>query len=129
MEDHGKYLPGILVFSNSQGLFLSTQTEATATVLNGDLYYAPVGTQPSWNWNGSIYNTFAAYQAGSGNDQNGRYVNPLLIDPSNGNFIPAAGSVAINSGVTLTATQAGTLDLAGTARVQGASIDAGAYDQ
>jgi hypothetical protein len=118
-----------LVFGNSQGLFLSTQTEAMATVINGDLYYAPVGTQPSWNWNGSNYNTFAGYQAGSGNDQNGRYANPLLIDPSKGNFIPAAGSVVINSGIAITATQAGMFDLAGNARLQGASIDAGAYEQ
>ena len=118
-----------LVVSNSQGVFVSTQTTAINSSMNGDLYFSASGSKRIWSWNGLAYTSFAAYQSGSGNDLNGLYSDPLLINPASGNFIPAAGSPAINAGVALTATQAGTQDLNGNARVQGNAIDIGAYEQ
>jgi len=117
-----------LVVSSSQGVFVTTQTTVTTSSLNGDLYFSPSGTTQTWTWNGHNYSSFSAWQTGSGNDANGKYVNPLLINATT-SFVPVTGSPAINAGVALTAAQAGTLDLSGNARVQGAAIDIGAYEQ
>lgn len=118
-----------LLVSSAQGLFINTQTNISASTLNGNLYFVASGANNSWNWNGGSYSSFSAYQAGTGMDSNGKYANPVLTSAGTGNFIPASGSPAIDSGVVITAAQAGTLDLVGHARVIGSGIDIGAIEQ
>jgi len=50
--------------------------------LDNNIYWTSNGSQPTWEFNGTIYNSFAAYQAGSGEDAHSYNADPLLNDPS-----------------------------------------------
>ena len=96
----------------------------TNNVMNNNLFFG--GT--TWQWKNVNYATFAAYQSGTGNDANGlNNVNPLLVNAAAGDLHLQAGSSAINAGQTIP--EAGSLDIDGQARVQGASIDMGADEK
>jgi hypothetical protein len=60
---------------------------------------------------------------GSGNNQS---ADPLFVDTANGDFHPLAGSPLIDAGIVDSAI--GPMDLDGSARVQGAAPDIGAYE-
>ena len=55
--------------------------------------------------------------------------NPQFVSTASPDLHVAAGSPAVNAGTNLGSTVVGTLDCAGNARVQGANIDIGAYEQ
>jgi hypothetical protein len=90
-------------------------------------------------WGGSSYTSFAAWQTGSGQDAQGKYVNPLLNDPTyhaNGfpvtSFTLQSGSQAINAGADLVAlgkvTSMGARDFFGNPIPQGGAYDIGANE-
>jgi uncharacterized protein DUF1565 len=98
----------------------------TGNVVNYNLYFASGGgTAGTWIWKGVTYSTFAAYQAGSGNDANGLVgTDPLLVKPAAGDLHLQSASPAIDRGQNLS--ESGTLDIDGQTRIQGAAIDLGA---
>ncbi|PRC95125.1 choice-of-anchor Q domain-containing protein [Solimicrobium silvestre] len=115
-----------VVISSTQGIFISGVSSALPA-MNGDLYFSG-GATGTWQWKGATYNSLAAFTTASGNEKNGLAADPVLISPTAGNFKLGAGSPAINAGIALTATQVGSLDLAGNPRVQSTGIDIGAYE-
>ncbi len=116
-----------VIFANDARLFVDSWSAVmTGNVVDYNLFFAPGGgTAGTWIWKGVTYATFAAYQAASGNDTHGLIgVNPLLADPGSGDLHLQSASPAIDRGQSLS--EAGTLDIDGQARIQGASIDLGA---
>ncbi|MGB8984338.1 MAG: right-handed parallel beta-helix repeat-containing protein [Anaerolineales bacterium] len=98
----------------------------TGNVVGYNMYFASGGgTAGTWIWKGVTYSTFAAYQAGSGNDANGLAgIDPLLVNPAAGDLHLQSSSPAIYRGQNLS--ESGTLDIDGQTRIQGAAIDLGA---
>ena len=98
----------------------------TANVVDYNLFFAVGGgTNGTWIWKNVTYTTFAAYQQATGNDAHGLAgTDPLLVNPTAGDLHLQPASPAIDRGQTLA--QAGSLDIDGQSRVQGAAIDLGA---
>jgi parallel beta-helix repeat protein len=70
--------------------------------------------------------TLAEWQAHNGYDLHSIWAeNPLLVNPSGGNYALQAGSPAINTGLTLSEVP---VDIIGTARPQGGAYDMGPYE-
>ncbi|MGB9512457.1 MAG: putative Ig domain-containing protein [Candidatus Acidiferrum sp.] len=121
-----------IVYATSQGLFINsyTNSESDPVTANYNLYYSSVSaTSANFLWNGSNYTGFSSYQSGSGQDSHSQYANPLFVSLGTPpNLQVQSTSPAINAGTDLSSTIVGTLDYAGDARVQGTSIDIGAYE-
>ncbi|MCB1043469.1 MAG: right-handed parallel beta-helix repeat-containing protein [Acidobacteria bacterium] len=69
----------------------------TANTLDFNLWYA-TGGQPAWEWRSVHYASYAAFMAGTGQDANGLFADPLLVDPNNGDGHLMVGSPAQDSG-------------------------------
>ena len=95
-------------------------------VVDNNLYFsAGGGTNGTWIWKNVTYSTFAAYQAGSGNDAAGLAgVDPLLVSTTLPDLHLQTTSPAIDRGQAVA--QSGPSDIDGQPRVQGAAIDIGA---
>jgi hypothetical protein len=95
------------------------------------MYYAAGGgTTGTWIWKNVTYTTFAAYQAGSGNDATALAgLDPLLVDPASGDLHLGAGSPAINAGENLPSSQMGTTDFDDDPRIRGGTVDIGADER
>ncbi len=114
------------IFHAKSGMpyILSWSPVMTNNVMNNNLFYG--GT--TWQWKNVNYTTYAAYQSGTGNDANSlNNVNPLFVNAATGDLHLQTGSPAINAGQTIP--EAGSLDIDGQARAQGASIDMGADEK
>ena len=103
----------------------------TGNIVDRNLYFAAGGgTNGTWIWKNVAYSTFAAYQSGSGNDTTGFIgFDPLLINPGAGDLHINPGSAAINAGENLPASQIGTLDIDGNARIINGIVDLGADER
>ena len=55
-------------------------------------------SNPEWVWQETPYSDFAAFRTGSGQDGNGKFQDPQLTDPDQGNGHLGKGSPAIDSG-------------------------------
>ena len=75
--------------------------------LSNNLYYSSYSTPQYWfGYNGSWWDSFSAYQSGSGQDSNSIIANPLLADPGydvnnvwpKTQYAPQSGSPAIGAG-------------------------------
>jgi hypothetical protein len=85
---------------NYQIRYLNTTIDDSNWVLDYNLYH---DTNSQWyQWDGTGYTTFAAYQSGSGQDANGMDSDPLFVDADNEDFRLSEGSPAIGSGDKLT---------------------------
>jgi len=125
----GNLFANNIVVANSQGLLVVDHRDLSppSVALDFNLYQAPGGTQV-WQWNGSSYRAFAAYQAGSGNDGHGLFADPRFVDTATADFRLQAGSPALNAGMNYGPQLVGAVDLAGNPRVVGGLIDIGAYE-
>ncbi len=117
-----------LLFAGAQNLFIVNEyTQNTGNTVDYNLYFSSGGAAASeWAWKGTYYTGFADWQSSTGNDANGLFVNPLLVDPSNGDLHVTAGSPAVNAGETLATSAIGSVDIDGHARVDGMAVDIGA---
>ncbi len=121
-----------IVYATSQGLFINNYTNSVANPVDVDynLYYTTSGAA-DFLWNGSDHSSFSSYQSSTGKDAHSAFANPQFvnINLSGINLDVVAGSPAVGKGTNLGATVVGALDFAGDARVQGANIDIGAFEQ
>jgi hypothetical protein len=119
-----------IVRAGATGVLVNAFTGDTAVPADMDknLYYTTT-SPPVWIWKGTEYNSLAAYIAGSGEDAAALSANPQFVNTASPDLRVQPGSAAVNAGINLGAAIVGTLDHAGQARVQGAQIDIGAYEQ
>ncbi|MFN2375671.1 MAG: right-handed parallel beta-helix repeat-containing protein [Candidatus Binatia bacterium] len=127
-DTRGNVIENNIFQANSQNLFVANEfTLNTGNVVDHNLYYAAAGAAASeWIWKTDPYTGFAAWQAGSGNDANSVFVDPLLVSPAAGDLHLGASSPAIGAAVALDPAVAGTEDIDGNPRVSGAAADIGA---
>jgi hypothetical protein len=119
-------------------IFYSTVPElvdVTSNInLDHNLYWYTGAASPKWMYNEVNYSAFAAYQAGSGQDPNGLYADPLLNNPTyHGTGMPTTqltlqnGSPAIDAGIDVG--NMGTRDFYGNTIPNGADYDIGAHER
>jgi hypothetical protein len=121
-----------ILYAGPQGLFLYnwTNSEANPVVVDYNLYFLPAGAPSSaWTWNSTPYSGYSSYLSRSGNDVHSLFSNPLYVSLSTPDLHVSSSSPAVNAGINLGASIDGTVDFAGNPRVQGSSIDIGAYEQ
>ncbi len=117
-----------IVYANAQNQFIANEFSLTSgNTIDHNLYFSVGGAGAStWAWTGDPYTGFAAWKAGSGNDANSLFVDPLLVSPGTGDLHIAGGSPAVGAAVALAGGIAGTEDIDGGPRVSGAAADIGA---
>ena len=121
-----------IIFANATKRYMESWSAVmTGNVVDRNLYFGPGGgSAGTWIWQGTTYTTFATYQATSGNEASSLIgADPLLVNPAAGNLHINTGSPAINAGDNLTLAQVGTLDIDGTTRINGGTIDIGADEK
>jgi hypothetical protein len=116
-----------------QGLLVNSFAASTSApaMLNYNLYNSSLGAAKSiWVWNGHTDKGFAAYQAGSSQDADSIFANPLFDSVTNPPLLDVqAGSPAIGAGSNLGASIVGSTDFAGNPRVENGQINVGAYER
>jgi hypothetical protein len=109
-----------IVYAGPQGLMVHnyTETEADPAALNGNLYYLPAGAgRASFQWDHTQYHGYAAYLAGSGQDAQSAFADPLFANLKRPYLDVLAGSPAFGAGVVLPPKVIGAVDIAGNPRV------------
>jgi hypothetical protein len=120
-----------VLVANSQGLLVNGFVHGTTppASLDHNLYYSSAGNSGSqWLWLGKTYTGFAAYRSGTGLDAHGTFADPLFADEAAFDFGLTAASPAIDLGENSGIARIGVYDYAGQARLDGATVDAGAYE-
>ena len=120
-----------IVYAGSGNLLIYyTNSTSAAITSNYNLFNSPGGSAAgTWVWRGTTITGFSSYTS-SAHDAQSAFADPQFVNVTTPNFSVAATSPAVNTGNTsLGSSLFGTLDLAGNARVQGANIDRGAYEQ
>jgi cysteine-rich repeat protein len=107
------------------GVLTSSEDGNVDNALDWNLWFAdaPGGT---FVWQGTAYATFAAFQAGSGQEANGLSADPQLLAPASADFHLRATSPAVERGDPAFVAGVGETDLDGAPRVSGARVDLGA---
>jgi hypothetical protein len=116
---------GNIFFAGSEGLLLYSEAGGAANQLDHNVWFGP--SNVDFTWNGTAYDSFTAFQTGAGLEANGRFANPLFVNPKLGDFHLQAGSPALDTGSTNPAWFA-PQDFDGRARPQGPLADAGAFE-
>jgi hypothetical protein len=116
----------------------SMVSATSALTLDSNVYYTVSGA-PEWSWNGSSYNSLAAYQAASAQDAHSLVVNPMLSNATSDatgmpttQFTLEPGSPAIGAGACVCAgiqeCTMGNQDFFGNSLpADGAGLNIGAY--
>ncbi|MCB1570799.1 MAG: right-handed parallel beta-helix repeat-containing protein, partial [Xanthomonadales bacterium] len=119
-----------IVRASASGVLVNAFTADTANpaAMDRNLYYAGAAT-PAWIWKGVEYNTLPGYVGGSGQDAGAVSANPQFVDTATPDLRVLPASPAVGAGLNLGSTIVGIRDVAGQARIQGAQIDIGAYEQ
>lgn len=105
----------VVSFNNSSG-----------NVFDYNLYFSEDGAAAAgYSLDDVGFLGFSTWQAG-GNDSNGLFADPELIDPDSGDFHIAASSAAANAGDPAFVAAVGETDLDGSDRVSGVAVDLGA---
>ena len=114
-----------IVYANAQNQFVANEfTLASGNTIDHNIYFSAGGAAASsWAWLGTAHSGFAAWKAGSGNDANSVFADPLLVSPGSGDLHLGPGSPAIGTATPLPVAVAGSIDIDGTPRVSGAGAD------
>lgn len=116
--------------ADAEGMLIGgSATTNAGDVLDRNLYYAAVPTEAKWTWRRTVYPSFAAYRAASGQDALSSFANPQFTNVAAENLTLAPGSPAVNAGDPAFAPALGELDGAGNQRVFAGRVDLGAFEQ
>ena len=114
-----------IFYANNQNLFISNQYRAnTGNQVDYNIYYSSGGANGSeWQWKGTTYNSLSAWQSMTGNDSNGMYSDPKLLNPDTGNLHISGNSPGVDQGTMIADLKE---DIDGDSRPLGSGIDMGA---
>ncbi len=116
-----------VIYSNSDIPLISNSTgTGENNVFDNNLFYTEGNA--FWSWNGNEFHDFNSYQAGSGQDADGMFADPKLVDPSNDNPALQNDSPAIDAGENMSAEIVGEFDFFSNERIQNGTIDIGAAE-
>ena len=117
-----------VIVAGPEHIFVENAYEENVdNVVDGNLFFSEDGSPTgTWQWKGTQYGSFSAWQRSSGNDRHSGFADPGFADPEAHDYSIDAGSPAFDAGL-LTAVS-GSTDIAGSPRAQGASIDVGAFE-
>ena len=117
-----------IFYSTDQNLLIYSESGNVNNTLDYNLFFTADGAgQAEFTWQNTFYQGFAAYQAGSGEDANSLFGDPLFVDAGNGDLhVTGPGSPAINAGDPAFVPDPNEVDLDGGARVNGPRVDIGA---
>ncbi len=121
-----------IVYAGDFGLVLNAFTSDTSdpAALDHNLYDSDGGLAGTfWVWQGAEYKELASYRAASGQDAASIFADPRFVDPVAPDLRVDFLSPAIGNGFDFGVDIVGATDFAGDARVIGAGIDIGAYEQ
>lgn len=121
-----------IFYASSQGVLINSINNSSANPADVDynIYYSSVGTgNAQFIWKGTSYTGFSNYWAATGKDTRSQFIDPKFISTTTPDLKVSVSSPAINAGLTLDASVIGTVDFAKNPRVQGSSVDAGAYER
>ena len=114
-------------YSTAQNVLVHSDEGNTSNTLNYNLWYTDAGAASAqFLWNGTLYSSFAAYRAGTAEDGNSAFGNPLLVAPANADFHVSSGSPAIDAGDPAFVPGASEVDIDGAPRVSNGRVDIGA---
>jgi len=114
-----------IFYTTNQNLFISNQyTTNIGNQVDHNIYYSPGGANGSeWQWKGTTYSSLSTWQGATGNDSNGMYSDPRLLNPGSGDLHITRNSPAIDQGTIMASL---TKDIDGDSRPLGSGIDMGA---
>jgi cysteine-rich repeat protein len=116
-----------LFYSTAQNVLLYSEAGNVNNALDYNLWFADAGAgSATFVWQSTVYGSFAAYRAGSGEDANSVFVDPQLLNPAAANFHLQSASPAVNAGDPAFVAGGGETDIDGAARVSGGRVDIGA---
>jgi hypothetical protein len=121
-----------VVVATAQNLFVHnyTPTGADAATLNDNLYFAAAGAAAAqFEWNHTLYKSFASYRAATGQDAQSLFADPEFQNAAALDFDIQPGSPAFTAGADLGASVIGTVDFAGNPRTTGVAVTIGAYQE
>lgn len=114
-----------ILFANDQGLLIGNPySQNVGNVVDANLYFVQGGADGEWEWRETLYQGFAAYRSGSGNDAHSFFLDPEFVDPDQADLHLKSTSPAIDAGEEFTV--AGDFDVDGEARLRDGRIDIGA---
>jgi parallel beta-helix repeat protein len=119
-----------ILYAGAQNQFITGTASSSDVDADYNLYFSSGGASAStWIWKGNSITGFAAFRSTSGTDGHSSFADPRYVSLSTPDLHVQAGSPAVDAGINLGPSVVGTMDFAGNARVQGANIDVGAYEQ
>ncbi len=116
----------IIYAAAGKPLLLNETQTGSNNVFDNNLYYGASGNY--WNWRGSTYSSFSAYQSGSGQESHSLFADPLYEGADNGNLRIKDGSPAIDEGDNLSPDIIGAQDIDGKDRIINDNVDIGAFE-
>jgi hypothetical protein len=111
-------------------LMTTTVGNSNGNSLDYNLWFTPGGiNNASIDYNGMIYNSFSAYQTGTGQDAHSIFSDPLFVSPSLPDLHLQTSSPAVNAGDPSFVPSYGEFDFDGNLRLSENRVDMGAYEK
>ena len=115
------------IFYGLGNTLLLSESGNVDNTLDYNLWYTPGGAaSATFTWQGTTYDSYAAYRSASGQDGRSMFDDPRFERPRTKNFHVRSGSPAIDAGDPGVGSEVGNLDSDFDARVNGSRIDIGA---
>jgi parallel beta-helix repeat protein len=119
-----------IVYAGAQSRFMNGYTSTSDVDTDYNLYFSSgAASSGTWIWKGTSVAGLTLYRSTSGKDAHSSFADPLYVSLTTPDFHVASSSPAVNAGTNLGSSVVGTVDFAGNARVKGANIDIGGYEQ